>query len=538
MLVVDPQELSADEQAVTYWHRSLIRRPRLDDDDGDRVAVGHDADGTDPGIGALPCLAVSDRTGEDPGTTRRPAPATSGLVDGYEDLVEVGRGGFGIVYRARQVEFDRTVALKILTGTFDEDARGRFERECRAMGSLSGHPNIVTVYAAGMTRDGRPYLAMEFLPSGSLGEQLDGRSMPWADAVTVGIRIAGALQTAHDIGVLHRDVKPDNILLSAYGQPKLGDFGIARLHGAYETRTGIVSATLAHAAPELLEGKPPSRASDVYSLASTTFSLIAGNPPFARDETDSLASVVARVATEPVPDLQARGVPVAVFRALEQGLAKDPEKRTPTAAKFGYELRDAARAAGAETAEMVVAPPVRPAAPTRRRRFVAIAVAVVAVLVAVGVTALIVGRGSGSSKRSSNGGTGNPTPASVTPNQAPAFPSQIPGYAREGAPVSLTTRAFAGQPNYIPQFPSTMNGCDQAVITTRWRSLGGNVTAGNADGHFNGFPPPTAPRDPQTGQAGLIQGNQCEEPVFFLEPGPLGSLVDVSVQYQVWRASP
>ena len=499
--------------------------------------------GTEGPIPALPCPDVTDPTSDDSSTTRRPVSATDGLVEGYEELAEVGRGGFGIVYRARQVEFDRTVALKVLTGTFDDEARGRFERECRAMGSLSGHPNIVTVYAAGMTRDGRPYLAMEFLPRGSLTEQVDGRPLPWTDAVTIGIRIAGALQTAHDIGVLHRDVKPDNILLSAYGEPKLGDFGIARLQGAYETRSGIVSATLAHAAPELLEGKPPSRASDVYSLASTTFALIAGHPPFARSEGDALATVVARVATEPVPDLRAESVPDGVCRALEQGLDKDPERRTPTAAEFGRQLQDGARVAGAAPAEMIVAP-AAPAAPVPRaatrpsRRIVAVAAAVIVALLALGVTAFLVTRDSGSGKRATSGGTPTTASGAVTPNQAPAFPSQIPGYAKQGKPVRLTTRLFTGQPNYIPDFPATMNGCDQAVVTTRWRSLGGNVTAGNADGHFNGLPPPTEPRDAQTGEAGLIQGNQCEEPVFFLAPGALGTLVDVSVEYQVWRASP
>ena len=97
-------------------------------------------------------------------STRETSADESSLVPGYSGLTEIGRGGFGIVYRALQLEFNRTVALKILTGAFDDAARGRFDRERAAVGSLSGHPNVVTVYAAGLTTDGRPYIAMEYLP--------------------------------------------------------------------------------------------------------------------------------------------------------------------------------------------------------------------------------------------------------------------------------------------------------------------------------------------------------------------------------------
>ena len=122
------------------------------------------------------------------GATRRTSTPDPSLVGGYLDLREVGRGGFGVVYRAMQVEFNRTVALKILANAFDDDsARARFERECLAMGSLSGHPNIVTVYAAGYTTDGRPYIAMEFLPGGTLAERLAGRGIPWPEAIAIGI---------------------------------------------------------------------------------------------------------------------------------------------------------------------------------------------------------------------------------------------------------------------------------------------------------------------------------------------------------------
>ena len=182
-------------------------------------------------------------------------------IAGFEDPVEIGRGGFGVVYKAHQTGFERTVALKILPiAAADESARDRFERERMAMGALSSHPNIVTVYGSGFTDDQQPYIVMEFMSRGSLGDRLRSRApMPWNDAAAATIKVAGALDAAHEAGVLHRDIKPENILVSQYGEPKLGDFGIARIEGANQTRSGVITATMAHAPPEIVEGQAPNR---------------------------------------------------------------------------------------------------------------------------------------------------------------------------------------------------------------------------------------------------------------------------------------
>ncbi len=161
-------------------------------------------------------------------------------IEGFEDLVEVGRGGFGVVYRARQPEFDRTVAIKVvLVGGVDAVARERFRREASAMGRLSGHPNIVDVHAAGFTVEGHPYLVMPFLASGSLGDRVErtGR-LGWSEAVPIAVKVGGALSAAHAAGIVHRDVKPDNVLFTSFGEPQLGDFGIARVVGAAPTVSG------------------------------------------------------------------------------------------------------------------------------------------------------------------------------------------------------------------------------------------------------------------------------------------------------------
>jgi serine/threonine protein kinase len=480
------------------------------------------------------------------GATRRTESPEPSLVDGYLELREVGRGGFGIVYRALQVEFNRTVALKVLTNVFDDPgARARFERECLAMGSLSGHPNIVTVYAAGYTIDGRPYIAMEFLPGGTLAERLAGRGISWSEAAKIGIKICGALQRAHDSGVLHRDVKPENVLVSAYDEPKLADFGIARLHGGYETRSGIVTATFAHAAPELLEGKPPSAASDVYSLASTLYSLITGHPPFVSEDEDTLPAVIARIATQPPPDLRDRGVPDPICAALEHALAKDPAARTPTASEFGHELQDAVRLVGEDPTDTVVAAPdgdgQRPPSTSRggirrlgfgSRRIVIAGIVALALLVGGGVgLALSLGGGSKST---------TPTTTSKIP-LAPAMPTKLAGYRKDGAPTSSSLRVFSGQPNYIADFPWTMNGCQGAMYTTQWRALttADLVAAGPTDVHDSTTLTPTAVKGIKTGHAGLITGDSCHEPVFFFaSSSSFDTLVDVAVVTQHWTAAP
>ena len=275
------------------------------------------------------------------------------VIPGYEGAVEIGRGGFGIVYRARQVDVQRTVAIKVLTGVFDEHAKLRFDRERDAMGLLSSHPNSVTVHASGFTADGRPFIVMEHLDGASLADRLVRGPLSWREAVEIGIKLAGALESAHRAGVLHRDVKPENVLISAYGEPKLADFGIARLEGGPETRSGSITASLYHAAPEVFEGKRPTAATDVYSLASTVFSLMTARAPFARETDESIVPLFARVATEPAPDLRPRGVPDVVCVVLEAGLAKDPAVRIGSACEFGARLQAAQRSLGLDVTPMV-----------------------------------------------------------------------------------------------------------------------------------------------------------------------------------------
>ena len=212
------------------------------------------------------------------------------------------------------------------------------------MGAISHHPHVVPVYAVGTTGDGRPYLVMPYLPGGTLGDRLG--TLSWRQAVDLGAKMSGALQAAHDVGLLHRDVKPANILWSAWDEPQLADFGIARLHDATRTAPGLIVASLTWAAPEVLEGKPASPASDVYSLAASLHAAIVGRSPYAPGPDEPLATTVARIASQPAPDLTPFGVPRAVSDVIANALAKDPARRPLSARAFGEAL---AAAAAAET---------------------------------------------------------------------------------------------------------------------------------------------------------------------------------------------
>jgi non-specific serine/threonine protein kinase len=201
---------------------------------------------------------------------------------GFDDAEEIGRGGFGIVYRCTQLGLDRTVAVKVLTTDLDEN-RERFLREQRAMGRLTGHPNIVSVLHVGETRSGYPYLVMQHHRQGSIEARIRQLGPLALDEVArLGVKMAGALDTAHRLGILHRDVKPANILLTDYGEPALSDFGIAHISDGFKTATGTFTGSPAFTAPEILSGDPPSVSSDVYGLGATLFCALTGHAAFER----------------------------------------------------------------------------------------------------------------------------------------------------------------------------------------------------------------------------------------------------------------
>src|SRR5947209_8542173 len=261
-------------------------------------------------------------------------------IEGFDDAAVIGQGGSATVYRARQLLFNRVVAIKVLTGPqVDEHAAKRFERERAAIGALGSHPNIVTVHDSGFTDNGEPYLVMEYLP-GSLADRVAARGpLPWPEALTMGVKLSGALETAHRLGVLHRDVKPENILLSEFGDPKLTDFGIAWVFGGHETASRQIELSVLHAAPEIVNGDSATERSDVYSLASSLYAVLAGHPAFEAAADEPLVRFLMRVATEPVPKLPPTKAPERLCALLEGAMAKDPEDRPASACELGETLQ-------------------------------------------------------------------------------------------------------------------------------------------------------------------------------------------------------
>ncbi|MGV9869320.1 protein kinase domain-containing protein [Rhodococcus koreensis] len=267
-------------------------------------------------------------------------------ADGFDNAQEIGRGGFGVVYRCIQPALDRTVAVKVLTSDLDPDNLERFLREQRAMGKLSGHPNIATILQIGTTGRGHPYLVMQLHPRGSL-ETLIRRAGPldWKAVLALGVKLCGALEVAHRAGILHRDVKPGNILLTDYGEPLLTDFGIARMSGGFETTVGTVIGSPAFTAPEVLRGDTPTPGADVYSLGATLFCALTGHAAFERRSGEQLVAQFLRITSEPIPDLRGGVIPDPVCALLERAMATAAD-RPPSAAAFGDEVRQAQHLTG------------------------------------------------------------------------------------------------------------------------------------------------------------------------------------------------
>ncbi|MDR6173256.1 tRNA A-37 threonylcarbamoyl transferase component Bud32 [Nocardioides zeae] len=258
-------------------------------------------------------------------------------VPGYVELTEVGRGGDSVVYRARQVSPHRVVAIKVL-GTDDDGRVARFRREVDITIELGRqHPHIVNLLDVGTTGAGRPFLVMDFVEAGTVHDRLRQQGpLPVHEILEIGYVLADALAFAHERGVLHRDVKPQNVLVLPTTWV-LADFGIARLAGSEHTAS-VETFTYRHAAPQVLDGEKPSQADDLWSLGSTLFTLLDGRPPFASDDPDedSALAYIRRARTEPHRQLSAEGAE-RVAEVIDRCLQKDPAQRWPDAAS----LRDA-----------------------------------------------------------------------------------------------------------------------------------------------------------------------------------------------------
>jgi serine/threonine-protein kinase len=308
----------------------------------------------------------------------------AGLIDfsagaqiaSYQLEEEIGRGGMAVVYRARDVRLDRWVALKVLALDYaqDEAFRQRFIRESRTAASVD-HPNIIPIFDAGEA-GGVLYIAMRYVAGHDVHSLLHSAGpLRVARALSIVGQVASALDAAHACGLVHRDVKPANMLLGGVadtGRPDhvyLSDFGISKQLNATSslTMTGQVLGTLNYLAPEQIEGRQVDGRSDAYALACTAFELLAGAPPFRRDENMAVMWAQLNAAPPALTSLRP-GLPPAVDRVLARGLAKSPAERFASCVAFSAALHQACAPVLDGTAGPVPgsAPPraARPAAPT------------------------------------------------------------------------------------------------------------------------------------------------------------------------------
>jgi serine/threonine-protein kinase len=282
----------------------------------------------------------------------------------YASVEALARGGMGEVYRASDTTLGRDVAVKVLSDAYAHDAplRARFKREALAAARLSNEPHIVTIYDVG-EHNGRPYIVMELATGGTIADRLDGAGHDVDESLRWLEQAAAALDAAHRRGVVHRDVKPANLLLTEEGEVRVADFGIASAAGlASVTETGSVLGTLGYLAPEQARGERVGPAADCYGFAVVAYQLLAGRRPFEHATGAAEALAATREEVPPISE-QRPGLPRALDAVFTRALAAEPERRYSSCAELVGELR---RALAPETGPTRVHTPAAP--PVRRSR--------------------------------------------------------------------------------------------------------------------------------------------------------------------------
>ncbi len=403
----------------------------------------------------------------------------------YEILELLGRGGQAAVYRAYDPTMQREVAIKVLTATagVDEKARQRFEREAHTIAALE-HPHIVPVYDFGAYDDGL-YIVMRLMKGGTLGDRLARGPLNPAEALEVVRPIAAALDAAHKRGIVHRDIKPGNILFDEYGAAYLSDFGIARLGDATASLTGssLILGTPHYMSPEQIQGKVPlDGRSDVYALGALLFQMLTGHVPY---EGDTPAQALVKHLQEPIPRLASyRPELPEVYQAIiDRAMAKDREARYPTAGALAADLEAAVTGRPLASAPtLAIAPPAAASQEGKRRPWWAWVAAAVVVLALAGTGWALWGRRASppppspaaSPTPTTQGIPAAATTAVLTPSPRP---SATPTVA--ASPTSPPTPTFTPAPSPTPAFGGKVRGGTDLLAVLS----GGDIWFVSLDGH-------------------------------------------------------
>ena len=262
-------------------------------------------------------------------------------IPGYTYRRELGAGGYSRVYLYEQHMPRREVAVKVMDTDVAGSSASRFESEANLMAKVSSHPAILSVFGAGVSSDGRPFIVMEYCPPPQLGMRLRQKVMTIPETLDTAIRIAGAVETAHRAGIIHRDIKPANILFTLYRRPVLADFGISAMTGPRDTPNELRGMSVPWAPPEQLVGSSNAEpATDVYSLAATVYAMLTGHSPFETPgSSEGVYELARRIVKDAVPPLGRPDVPPSLVRVLTVALEKDPARRYPTMLSFARALQ-------------------------------------------------------------------------------------------------------------------------------------------------------------------------------------------------------
>lgn len=290
------------------------------------------------------------------GTQRFAPPVTARdlVAAGFEDVTEIGSGGFGVVFRCRQPILDRIVAVKVLAPETQLGALHESFHEERALGRMTGHPNIVNLLEIGKTPSGRSFIVMPYYATGSLGSRIRAHgALSIEEVLRLGVRLSGAIETTHHLKVVHGDVKPSNILVSDYGEPILSDFGIARIGGDDGLDEGFIAGSVAFSAPEVIAGSRPTPASDVYGLGASMLCALTGYEIFDARPGETPSQQAERIASSSVAVLTMAGMTEDVCSAVGSAMARDSGDR-PSAALFGEQLQQIQAVKGFQVDQMAV----------------------------------------------------------------------------------------------------------------------------------------------------------------------------------------